>query len=94
MCVDTDRGTMTCSVSVIYSDTVTCSVTMICSVKIKPALSQNDLLHHNDLFLHSDLLCHSDLEDVPLVEFMYLVFTRMPGERYLRQLGVSVAVLV
>ena len=25
-------------------------------------------------------------EDVPLVEFMYLVFTRMPGESYHRQL--------
>ena len=26
------------------------------------------------------------LEDVPLVEFMYLVFTRMPGDNYQRQL--------
>ena len=26
-------------------------------------------------------------EDVPLVEFMYLVFTRMPGESYRRRLG-------
>ena len=26
------------------------------------------------------------LEDVPLVEFMYLVFTRMPGESYRRRL--------
>ena len=26
-------------------------------------------------------------EDVPLVEFMYLVCTRMPGESYRRQLG-------
>ena len=25
-------------------------------------------------------------EDVPLVEFMYLVFTRMPGESYRRWL--------
>ena len=25
-------------------------------------------------------------EDVPLVEFMYLVFTHMPGESYCRQL--------
>ena len=25
-------------------------------------------------------------EDVPLVEFMYLVFTRMPGESYCRRL--------
>ena len=26
------------------------------------------------------------IEDVPLVEFMYLVFTRMPGESYRRRL--------
>ena len=26
-------------------------------------------------------------EDVPLVEFMYFVFTRMPGESYRRRLG-------
>ena len=26
-------------------------------------------------------------EDVPLVEFMYLVFTRMPGESYRRRLS-------
>ena len=26
------------------------------------------------------------VEDVPLVEFMYLVFTRMPGESYSRRL--------
>ena len=26
------------------------------------------------------------LEDVPLVEFMYLVFTHMPGESYCRRL--------
>ena len=25
--------------------------------------------------------------DVPLVEFVYLVFTRMPGENYRRRLG-------
>ena len=28
----------------------------------------------------------SFLEDVPLVEFMYLVFTRMPGKSYRRRL--------
>ena len=28
----------------------------------------------------------SDHFDVPLVEFMYLVFTRMPGENYRRRL--------
>ena len=26
-------------------------------------------------------------EDVPLVKFVYLVFTRMPGESYRRRLG-------
>ena len=26
-------------------------------------------------------------EDIPLVEFMYVVFTRMPGESYRRRLG-------
>ena len=28
-------------------------------------------------------------EEIPLVEFMYLVFTRMPGESYRRRLGSS-----
>ena len=32
--------------------------------------------------------------DVPLVEFMYLVFTRMPGESYRRLLGYFVLVFV
>ena len=27
------------------------------------------------------------IEDVPLMELMYLVFTRMPGETYRRRLG-------
>ena len=31
--------------------------------------------------------------DVPLVEFMYLVFTRMPGESYRRRLRSVVLVL-
>ena len=34
-------------------------------------------------------LCHwgaSFLEDLPLVEFMYLVFIRMPGESYRKRL--------
>ena len=30
--------------------------------------------------------CLKPREDVPLVEFMYLVFTRMPGESYRRRL--------
>ena len=32
------------------------------------------------------LYLHACKKDVPLVEFMYLVFTRMPGESYRRQL--------
>ena len=32
-------------------------------------------------------------EDVPLVEFMYLVFARMPGESYRRRLGSFVVVV-
>ena len=32
-------------------------------------------------------------EDVPLVEFMYLVFTRMPGESYRRRLRSSLLYL-
>ena len=32
------------------------------------------------------LLLFSQNEDVPLVEFMYLAFTRMPGESYRRRL--------
>ena len=35
---------------------------------------------------HQVYLLITELEDVPLVEFMYLVFTRMPGESYRRQL--------
>ena len=43
-----------------------------------------DVKHH----VYTDIL----LEDVPLVEFMHLVFARMPGESY-RQL-VFVVVFV
>ena len=38
-------------------------------------------------FFKSFLLTVSIIEDVPLVEFMYLVFTRLPGESYRRPLG-------
>ena len=31
-------------------------------------------------------ITYSEDEDVPLVEFVYLVFTRMPGESYCRRL--------
>ena len=33
-------------------------------------------------------------EDVPLVELLYLVFTRMPGESYRRRLGSLLLYLV
>ena len=33
------------------------------------------------------LYCIGTNEDVPLVEFMYLVFARMPGESYRKRLG-------
>ena len=33
-------------------------------------------------------------EDVPLVEFMYVVFTRMPGEIYLGDSGLCCVVFV
>ena len=36
---------------------------------------------------HINLVNIINLEDVRLVEFMYLVFTRMPGESYRRRLG-------
>ena len=47
--------------------------------------------------LHLLILCHTHVEtesaatkplmkDVPLVEFMYFVFTQMPGESYRRRL--------
>ena len=36
-------------------------------------------------------LCY---EDVPLVEFMYLVFTHMPGESYRRRLEVFVVLVL
>ena len=36
---------------------------------------------------HQVYLIITEIEDVPLVEFTYLVFTRMPGESYRRQLG-------
>ena len=40
--------------------------------------------------------CHFSFknEDVPQMEFMYLVFTRMPGESYSRPIMSFVVVLV
>ena len=35
----------------------------------------------------------NEFEDIPVAEFMYLVFTRMPGESYLTQVFVVVVVL-
>ena len=37
----------------------------------------------------SRLAKFTEFEDVPLVELMYLVLTRMPGESYRRRLGSS-----
>ena len=37
----------------------------------------------------SRLAKFTEFEDVPLVEFMYLVLTRMPGESYRRRLRSS-----
>ena len=31
--------------------------------------------------------CHVIFEDVPLVQFLFLVFTRLPGESYCRRFG-------
>ena len=50
-------------------------------MKLKAVLHQPNT---DDQTLASDLI--QSLEDVPLVEFMYLVFTRMPGESYRRRL--------
>ena len=41
-----------------------------------------------------DVTQTSFFEDVPLVEFMYLVFTRMPDESYCMRLGSLLFVLV
>ena len=57
-------------------------------MKLKAVLHQPNI---DDQTLASDLIL--SLEDIPLVEFMYLVFTRMPGESYRRRL-VFVVVLV
>ena len=38
------------------------------------------------MYIWRSLCTFSLFEDVPLVEFMYLVFTRMPGESYRRRL--------
>ena len=40
----------------------------------------------NAKFLGSGEKTTTFTEDVPLVEFMYLVFTRIPGESYRRRL--------
>ena len=54
-----------------------------------PALSEGDqayslnVKHIINVFC---LFCFLFFEDVPLVEFMYLVFTRMSGESYRRRL--------
>ena len=46
-----------------------------------PALVQNQ--HIREL-ISSRKMTHNNKDDIPLVEFMYLVFTRTPGESYRR----------
>ena len=50
-------------------------------MRLKVVLHQPNI---DDQTLASDLIL--SLEDIPLVEFMYLVFTRMPCESYSRRL--------
>ena len=45
-----------------------------------------DLLAVANVRISRRINTQGSYEDVPLVEFMYLVFTRMPGESYLRRL--------
>ena len=49
-------------------------------------LTKEDLLAVANVSISRRLNTKGNYEDVPLVEFMYLVFTRMPGESYLRRL--------
>ena len=44
--------------------------------------SSANMSHHYIIIINNIYI----LEDVPLVEFMYLVFTRIPGESYRRRL--------
>ena len=49
-------------------------------------LKQNEAQSARAESTHKGVNWRSNLEDVPLGEFMYLVFTRMPGESYRRRL--------
>ena len=49
-------------------------------------LTKEDLLAKANVSIWRRLNTQGSYEDVPLVVFMYLVFTRMPGESYLRLL--------
>ena len=53
------------------------------------------MINHNNYYTYQITVCGmplgsgttlKDKEDVPLVEFMCLIFTRMPGESYRRRL--------
>ena len=49
-------------------------------------IPQNSNVSITEMTGKVSLLSSSNDEDVPLVEFMYLVFTRMSGESYRRRL--------
>ena len=55
----------------------------------EPAGMQRIALYKNDQSKLADFNFLSAVEHVPLVELMYLVFTRMPDESYCRQLRSS-----
>ena len=55
----------------------------------KPAGKQKRALYKNDQSKLADFNFLSATEHVLLVELMYLVFTRMPGESYRKQLRSS-----
>ena len=56
---------------------------MLCCSSTAPGIQTLQTLHKKKLTNTSQ----NYAEDAPLVEFMYLVFTRMPGESHRRRLG-------
>ena len=52
-------------------------------------LTKEDLLAKANVSIWRRLNTQGSYEDVPLVVFMYLVFTRMPGESYLRPVSYT-----
>ena len=57
------------------------------SVSVKVASQETDLCAFGTYRLLLWHIIWLNLEDAPLVQFMYLVFTRMPGGSYRRRLG-------